>query len=137
MSDSMSFDFTELDRLAADLAEVPKNAGPFIQKAVEIGARNVRDTWRSSARGLRHAPSYPGSITYDMVGYRGFGVSIIQADIGPDKERPQGALGNLIEGGSPTSAPHNFGTSALQAEQEDFITGIVTAEADARKKSGL
>lgn len=137
MADGMSFDFTEMDRLAADLAEVPKNIGPFVRAAVEFGARNVKEDWRNLASGLPHAPAYPRSIGYDMKRFQGFGATVIEAEIGPDKEKPQGALGNLIEGGSPTSSPHHFDVAALRNEQDDFITGLQKAEDDARKKAGL
>lgn len=137
MSDSMSFDFTELDKLAADLGEVPKTIGPFVRKAAEVSARNVRDDWRKNARGMAHAPAFPGSITYDLKGGNAVRGSEIDAEIGPDKGRPQGALGNLIEYGSVNNPPQGLGLGALQRNQEDFVIGMVKAEEDARKKGDL
>jgi hypothetical protein len=137
MADGMSFDFSELDKLAADLGEVPKNIGPFVRKATEVSARKVRDGWRDNARGLAHAPAFPSSITYDLKGGNAVRGSQIDADIGPDKGRAQGALGNLIEYGSVNNPPQGLGQKALQANQEDFVTGLGRAEDDARKKGNL
>ena len=45
----------------------------------------------------------------------------LEAEIGPDKSRPQGALGNLLEFGSENNPPHNDGGRALQAEEPRFL----------------
>lgn len=137
MPDGMEFDFTELNKLAADLGEVPKAIGPFVRKAVEVTARKVRDDWRDNAKGMPHAPAFPYSISYDLKGGNAARGSQIDAEIGPDKGRPQGALGNLIEFGSVNNPPQGLGHGALQRNQEDFATGLSRAEDDARKKGDL
>jgi hypothetical protein len=124
MNDSISTDFSELSKLAADLGEVPKAIGPFVRKAVEVTARKVRDDWRDNAKGMPHAPAFPSSITYDLKGGNGVRGSEIDAEIGPDKSRPQGALGNLIEYGSVNNPAQGLGHGALQRNQEDFVTGL-------------
>lgn len=136
MNDSISTDFSELSKLAADLGEAPKAIGPFARKAVEVTARKVRDDWRDNAKGMPHAPAFPYSITYDIKGGGARG-SEIDAEIGPDKSRPQGALGNLIEYGSVHNPAQGLGHGALQRNQEDFVTGLNKAEEDARKKGNL
>lgn len=137
MADSFDLDFSELNKLAADLGEVSKSIGPFVRKAAEVSARKVRDDWRDSAKGMAHAPAFPYSITYDLKGGNAIRGSEIDADIGPDKSRPQGALGNLIEYGSVNNPPHGLGHGALQRNQEDFVAGLQMAEEDARKKGDL
>lgn len=137
MSDGINMDFSELDRLVADLGEVPKNIGPFVRGAVVKGAIKLRDDARGQSRGMPHAPLFPNSITYDVKGRQAFGVSQIEAEVGPDKERPQGALGNLIEYGSKKNPPMGILHGALQREEEDFASGLAKAEVDARKKSNL
>jgi hypothetical protein len=76
------------------------------------GAQKIRDTWRESWTGLKHAPELPAAITYDVwiTPFRTI------AEIGPDKRRRQGALGNLIEYGSVNNAPHPAGALALWLE---------------------
>lgn len=137
MSGALEFDFSDFDRLAVDLGEVEDDYGKNAAKAMVVASRNVKDDWRDSARGLPHAPSFPASITYDIKTFRGFGSSVIQGEIGPDKERAQGALGNLIEYGSVNNAPMGLGHGALQREEEDFVKGITNASADAEKKNHL
>lgn len=137
MPDGFSLDASELSKLAADLGEVSKAVGPFARKAVEVTARKVRDDWRDNAKGMTHAPAFPYSITYDIKGGNAIRGSAIDAEIGPDKGRPQGALGNLIEYGSVNNPPQGLGHGALQRNQEDFEVGLGRAEEDARKKGNL
>lgn len=154
MSDQVQVDFTELDMMAAALGEVAETAGPFIRKAVEVTARNIKDHWRDQSKGLSHLPAFPHSISYDIgVGHRqslgqmaesiGSGSitsaqsSTLVAEIGPDKDKPQGALGNLIEYGSVNNPPQGLGHAALQANEADFTEGLSKALRDAERKAGL
>lgn len=131
-------DKTELDRLTADLGEVPRRASRNLRQAIEVTARKVRDTARANASGMAHAPAFPYSITYDITGSGGSGTgSTLDAEIGPDKDRPQGALGNLIEYGSIRNPPQGIMHGALQANEADFERGIDIAIADAMRAAGL
>lgn len=136
MTDSFSMDFSEVDELVADLGTVASTAGQYVRKAVEVGARNVKDDWRDFARAELAGGSagpFPASITYDVTTFQGFGASIIRAEIGPDKDRPQGALGNLLEFGSVNNAPKSYGANALKANESDFQRGLVAALEDAER----
>lgn len=133
----MSVDWREFAELAQDLEDVPKKAGKNIRKAVEVTARKVKNHWRDGAKGMAHAPGFPFSVSYDLQGFSGFGVSLISAEIGPDKSGPQGALGNLIEFGSRNNAPQGIGQAALHANEADFEHGLSIAVADAHKEAGL
>ncbi|MBB4072048.1 hypothetical protein [Canibacter oris] len=133
----MTVDTSELFELARDLENVPKTAGKYIRQAVEVTARKVKDTWAESAGGLKHAPLFPRSITYDLKGLQAFGFTVLSAEVGPDKTRPQGALGNLIEFGSINNPPQMLGLAALEANSQDFIDGLNIAVADALKENGL
>lgn len=129
----MDVDFSELDKLAADLREGPESVGRFARKAVEVTARKVKDSWRENAQGMSHAPAFPYSISYDIEG--SFGQ--IDAEIGPDKGATQGALGNLIEFGSRNNAPQGLGHGALQANEQDFADGLQRAVDDSLREAGL
>lgn len=131
MTDGIIIDTSELSALAADLGEAPARAGRNIRSAVGRTAHRIRDDWRDSAQGLPHAPLFPYSISYDLKVFQGFGASVIQAEIGPDKERPQGALGNLIEYGSVNNPPMGLGHGALQKNEDDFERGLTIAVSDA------
>jgi hypothetical protein len=134
---SSDFDFSELNRLAADLGDVPKKSGPLLRKAIEVTARNVKDSWRSKLKGSQTLPGLPAAVSYDVSTFQGFGVSILQAEIGFDKTKPQGALGNVSEYGTPTVAPRGFGHAALQENQADFEKGIGIAVDQALGEVGL
>lgn len=138
MPDGITFDFSELNKLAADLGKVPEASGKNLRKAIEVTARNVRDTARENATGMAHAPAFPHSITYDIEGSgnRATG-SNLTAEIGPDKSRPQGALGNLIEFGSGNNPPQGIMHGALQENEADFERGVNLAINDALKQAGL
>lgn len=147
-------DNSDLSKLAMDLGRAPRAAGPFLAKAIEVTARNVKDTAKKNATGMAHAPAFPYSIGYDIgVGYdQTFGQStgsviagaiasaessVLRAEIGPDKGRAQGALGNLIEYGSVNNPPQGIMHGALQANEADFAKGVDKAIDDALKVVGL
>jgi hypothetical protein len=115
------------DTLIADLAEAPIKAGRNIRSAVEFTAHGIRDDWRTLATGFVHLPAFPASITYDLSGIQAFGGTTLQAEIGPDKDRAQGALGNLVEYGSVNNAPLGLGAAALAKNEADFEAGLSKA----------
>lgn len=104
---------TALDLAAAEV-------GVKTRGVVEKGALNIKRDWQQRASGLRHAPLYPASITYDLA-VKGFG---IEAEVGPDKDRPQGALGNLITFGSANNAPSGDDVAVLSTEAPKFVKAM-------------
>lgn len=102
----------DLDRLGDDLLGAPRGAAKAARQVVSRGALNVKRGWAENARASagQHAPLYPQSIRYELLDDK------LAAEIGPDKSKPQGALGNLIEYGSANNPPHNDGGRALDAE---------------------
>lgn len=80
------------------------------------GALNVKKDAQGSIRGLAHAPAYPASITYDV---RWHGMSGT-AEIGPDKDKRQGSLGNILEYGTRNNAPTPHLGPALDRESPRF-----------------
>lgn len=137
MPDGFNVDSSELDKLAADIGLVPAKSGSYYRSAIEVSSTKVRNTARENATGLEHAPHFPRSITYDIDAFRGFGVTVLRSEIGPDKSLPQGALGNLIEYGSVNNPPQGILHGALQANEADFEHGIDRATEDALKALGL
>lgn len=119
----MSEMFAETEALAADLALAPARLAVELAAVVSKGALNVKNDWRANASGLPHAPAYPASITYDIAKAPGR----IEAEIGPDKNKRQGALGNLIEFGSANNPPHLDGARALAAEAPRFVEACAEA----------
>lgn len=93
-SDDLARFELKLDRV---VSEVPGEAA----KVVEKGALNIKNGMRRRASGIAHAPAYPSAVTYDTSnGFRG-----PEAEIGPDKNKRQGALGNILNYGTVKNAP--------------------------------
>jgi hypothetical protein len=115
---------TTLTTLVTNLRGNATGIRPAVRKVVRDKAKDTRDTWRRlyKANELhKHAPHYPKSITYDMETRIGPGIG---AEIGPDKGKRQGALGNLIEFGSINNWPQMEGARALAIEGPKFVTAV-------------
>lgn len=132
MSDGMSFDFSELSKLTADI-DMAANVGPFAKKAVQVTARNVKDAWRDKLKGSETLPALPYAVSYDTSVQDG----TITAEIGFDLSKAQGPLGGISEYGTPTTPPRGYGHGALEENQADFKHGLEQAAADAMGEAGL
>lgn len=136
MADGFSIDFSDLAKLAADLGEVPKDAGDNVRKAIEVSARNIKDDWKGKLAGARQLGGAQRAITYDLKGGRGIRGSQIEAEIGATLGG-QGSLVGILEYGSPTLAPRGYGLKALEDTAEDFQRGLEKAIEDAERSAGL
>lgn len=125
----IDLDGSSLNELVAELHEVPDGAHRNIVKATTVTAHGIKKTSAEFASGIRHAPHYPRSITYDVddLGV-GHGVT---GEIGPDKDRAQGALGNILEYGTVNNAPYAHLGPGLDRWTPDFQQGLEKAAADA------
>ncbi len=137
MADSVSFNFDELNTLAADLGEIPRSARKNVRAALQVTARNVKDAWRGKLEGSETLPALPYAVTYDVDANKVFGVDVLRAEIGFDKSRSQGPLGNISEFGTPSTPPRGFGHAALEENQADFERGISIALDETLKEAGL
>lgn len=116
----------DINRLAADLADASLKASVAVRAVVQKGALNVKTDARRLSSGMAHAPHYPRSIGYDTK----FTASGVEAEIGPDKSKPQGALGNLLEYGSVNNAPSAHLGPALDIEGPKFVKAIADVAED-------
>lgn len=82
----------DLSSLIAALAKAPDEATSAARAVVQKGALNVKDALNKQAYDSPHFKGVGGSITFDTKVTR----RAITAEIGPDKERRGGALGNLF-----------------------------------------
>lgn len=117
----IDLDGSELNKLVADLHEVPAEAHRNIRKAVQFTSHGIRDNAREAISGLAHAPDYPRAITYDTKDL-GEGVGVT-AEIGPEKERRQGPLGNILEYGTVNNPPNAHLGPSLDRWTPDFVRG--------------
>lgn len=115
-----------LDKLTADISRAGLEALPRVRQALQVTSHRVRDDARRFASGLSHAPLYPQSITYDTR----VGVGWVEAVIGPDKNRPQGALGNILEYGTVKNPAHTHLGPALDMNSPDLVRGMDIATRD-------
>lgn len=120
---NVNFDASELNTLAADLTAGTMRSQLAAVGIVKKGAHNIAEQARQLAGGIRHAPMYPASITYDIVGSG----ARTEALIGPDKNKPQGALGNILEYGTSKNAPLAHLGPALDVEGPKFVAAIELA----------
>lgn len=116
----------DLQRLAADLRNARPVTAAKVRGVVQKGALNVKNDWRAAWSGLRHAPSVDEAVTYDVNVTAGG----VEAEIGPDKNKRQGALGNLLEFGSRNNAPIPGGEPALQSEEPRFVKAMEDVAGD-------
>ena len=126
----MADDFSELRSLAADLMAAPEESRPFIRKALQVTARNIKDQWREGANrsGLE---KYAADIPYETTEKP----TVIEAEIGPTIG-DSGSFGFVEDAkGDVQSAPQHAARDALEANEEDFFHGLELAIADGLKAS--
>jgi hypothetical protein len=103
---------TGLTELEVILSRAASKALSESAAVVGKGSLNIKRDWQARWKGLGHAPALPYAIGYDVF----YTIGAIRSEIGPDKGRRQGALGNLLEFGSVNNAPTPGGAPALAAE---------------------
>ncbi|HEX2551635.1 MAG TPA: hypothetical protein VHK64_08580 [Nocardioidaceae bacterium] len=114
--DRIGFDGHELAYVATALEKATAVAAAETSKVVSRGALNIKTGARRRITGLAHARRYPYAIDYDLhVTGRG-----AVADVGANKDKPQGALGNLLEYGSIKNPPHPHIRPAADDEMPKF-----------------
>lgn len=105
-----------LNELQAVLVAAERDVVPEAKKVLSKAALNVKNDARKKASGIRHAPAYPRSIGYD-IDWQG---TLGRAEVGPDKDKRQGALGNILEYGTVKNAPLAHLGPALDYEAPNF-----------------
>lgn len=112
-----------LEPVAAELETFPLRLAINVTKAVQVTSQKIRDDARSRIRRRKYLPRYPSSITYDI----NITAEGIEGEIGPDKNRAQGPLGNIIEYGTSKNAPIPHLGPALDANADDLQHGVEIA----------
>lgn len=112
MTDKIGIDASELNTLAADLSKAGMKANAAAAGVIKKGALNIKNGAQELAPKGPSLPYYSRTITFDLT-VRG---TTITAEIGPDKDLPQGPLGNILEFGTSRAAPQPHLLPALQKE---------------------
>lgn len=116
--DVIGLDMSEVNHLAASLVATSATVLPATQKVIQVGATKIKKDAQERIKSADNAgrlTAYPHAITYDTGTTAG---AKVWAEIGPDKDRNQGPLGNVLEYGTSRSAPTPHLQPALEAEAE-------------------
>jgi len=119
----MSIDFSQVEQLADDLEGVPADRRPEFRKVVKKGALNVKNGMQRDAQNSGHYKHFSRSISFDMT-------EEFAAEIGPDKERVQGALGNILYFGTSKNAPVLDINGPLHREEPRLADAIADVAED-------
>ncbi|MFE7609245.1 hypothetical protein [Streptomyces celluloflavus] len=129
MSTGTSITITGAIETAASFTRASAALRMTSRQAVEVSARRIKEDARRRISGHPHLPHYPHSITYDLRS----SAAGPWAEIGPDKSRTQGPLGNVIEFGTRNNAPIPHIGPAFEAGVPDFVHGMTRAVTDATR----
>ena len=88
---SVSMDFSEVTRLIADLGKAASGLIDDVDRVAQRSAENIKRDLNAQAAGSSFR-GMAGSVTYDRRWSRG----AVEYEIGPDKDRRGGALGNIF-----------------------------------------
>ena len=112
------------ETLAADMLKAAAEAVVATRTVVQVGAYNIMRDARANV--LKSAPIHnagaAAAITYDT----NIGKTSVDAEIGYDKDKKPGRIGNLLEygGGGDHSPPHRDLGRALDAEEPRFTEAL-------------
>lgn len=112
----MDFDASELRSLAADLGRASARAFKEAEQVTKKAAQNIKETMQADAQSSGSYRHFAGSISYD----RAMSAGSIGYEIGPDKARTQGALGNILYFGTSKNAPVLDVEVGLSKEAPEF-----------------
>ena len=112
----MDIDTSEFRALAADLGRASREVFKEAEKVTEKAAHNIKTTMADDAKSSGTYRHFAGSISYTMQGNGAFS----SAEIGPDKDRTQGALGNILYFGTSKNAPVLDVEVGLRKEAPEF-----------------
>lgn len=95
MSD-FTVDVSEVRRLADNLGKIAGKAVKDVDLVVKKGAQNVKEEMAADVRTSKHfvgkkGPGLESAMSYDSA----YSVGAVRYEVGPDKSRPGGALGNI------------------------------------------
>jgi hypothetical protein len=120
----------DLNALARDLGEVPRETVLLVRKAVEVSARNIKDLIRDEYSGARALPGASRSISYDKLD------GGLSAEIGPELGG-QGSIVGLVDEGAPRTPGRKRIPKALQDEAPGFDRGLEQAIDGGLKAVGM
>jgi len=143
---AMEDGFEALAALSRDLGDAPRNVGPKLRSALMRTAIEIKKEARESVRADKYFKGAAPAIAFDAEVSATDAGSSLEIEIGYDRDKAGGKLGNLREFGAPNAtyggvaaplAPKNDLKLALENNAEDFERGIDAAIDDALREAGL
>ncbi|MCR6706553.1 MAG: hypothetical protein NVV66_18320 [Cellulomonas sp.] len=123
MPDGFTVDTSSLRRLMADLSRAASQAVDVVEPVLEHGALNIKNGLVEDAEASTHFKGMAGALSYDRVGF----ASRIGFEIGPDKDRRGGALGNIAYFGTPRGGGTLDLDGPLTAEEPRLVASLAKA----------
>lgn len=111
----MSLEMNELRRFEADLGRASREVIREGDRVLERGALQKKESLRADAESGGSYRHFAGAISYDNVG-------LLRYEIGPDKGRTQGALGNILYFGT----RNNGAVLDIEAGDAEVQDGVVS-----------
>src|SRR5690625_5528760 len=105
---------TEMNRLIADMTQAATRTVAEVDPIIKKGAVNLKDDLNKQASNSRHFRGMAGSVTFDSR----YGFGLIGYEVGPDKARRGGALGNIFFFGGASGGGGPCGLGAAPAREE-------------------
>lgn len=129
MSDTINFDYSQINDLVADLGVQPGITAKKVAQALEVTSTKIKKTWSQKLVGTEGVPHGARTITYDLTGTEGDDKSTLSAEIGAEDGRLQAPIVAVIEYGAPGNnlSPRGFGAAALRENNDDFVKGLELA----------
>lgn len=124
---SVDFDLAGVHKLSADLNAAGSKVAPLARKALHVTAGKVKDDAKELTSGSHLMPHLPSSIDYDMKA----GPNHVEAEVGFERSKRQGKLGNIYEYGSRYFPARGPLAQALHQNEADFVKGMTIAAEDA------
>ena len=110
-----------LTELIDDLKHAAETVLEETSKVVKKGVQNIKTDTQARWAGARYAPSLAAAVSYDDPVIEG---NTVSSEVGLDKDRRQGALGNIYEFGVPGTAPQPALNPAADVEEPRFAKAL-------------
>jgi len=118
---NVDVEFSETRRLEADLTKIPGRVVRDVEAVTRRAAQNIKTGLAADAENDGHYPDFADAITYER---KFSSLTSIDYEIGPDKDRRQGALGNILYFGTSKNAPVLSLDGPVQAEEPNFLRAL-------------
>lgn len=121
MTDGITIDPSEMRRLVADLGRVSTRIVAKLDPIIKKGAVNLKGDLNEQAASSRSFKGMAGSVTFDARHASGF----VGYEVGPDKSRRGGALGNIFFfGGANGGGGTGDLDGALSREEPELVKAL-------------